>query len=79
MKRIAVCLFLCLTLLLTGCVSSMPGERKQAAQPLPTVRPGPEAPVGDTQSGRTVSAVLYLPSDDGSTLSATVREVYVDA
>lgn len=79
MKRIGVCLFLCLTLLLTGCVSSMPGERKRAAQPLPTVRPGPEAPVGDTQSGRTVSAVLYLPSDDGSTLSATVREVYVDA
>lgn len=79
MKRIGLCLLLCLTLALTGCVSSMPEERTEAAEPLPTVRPGPEAPVGDTQSDRTVSAVLYLPSTDGSTLSAAVRTVFVCA
>lgn len=79
MKRTGLCLLLCLTLLLTGCVSSMPRERTEASETLPTVRPGPEAPVGDTQSDRTIRAVLYLPSVDGSALSAAVRTIFVRA
>ena len=60
MRKTLICLLLCLTLLLGGCVSSMPVENEGPALPLPSVRPGPEAPMGDTQSDRSVSAVLYL-------------------
>lgn len=78
MRKTVLCLCLCATLLLGGCVSSMPAESKDAL-PLPSVRPGPDAPVGDTQSDRTISAVLYLPSADGSRLSAQVSRITVAA
>lgn len=77
MRKTLICLLLCLTLLLGGCVSSMPVENEGPALPLPSVRPGPEAPIGDTQSDRSVSAVLYLPTADSAQLSAQVREITV--
>lgn len=77
MRKIWICLLLCAVLLLGGCVSSMPVEYDGPAEPLPQVREGPQAPVGDSQSGRTFSAVLYVPNADGSQLSAQVREISV--
>lgn len=68
MRKIWICLLLCAVLLLGGCVSSMPVEY-DGRRALPQVREGPQAPVGDSQSGRTFSAVLYVPNADGSQLS----------
>lgn len=64
-KHLRVIAVLMLCALLTGCTaapSSVPGLS------LPTIAPGPEAPMGDTGLQHEVITTLYLPSLDGQSL-----------
>ena len=67
-KTQALCLLMCLCALLTGCEgsSAAPGPRVT----LPPVRLSYTAPENDVNQERTQSAVLYLPSADGTRLVA---------
>ncbi len=77
-KQILLAL-LCALLLLTGCAGNLPTERQSTGEALPDVRPGPVAPIGDSQSPRVADVVLYLPDADASRLVATVREVTIES
>ncbi len=72
-KRILAPL-LCALLALTGCASGVPGQKPPTGETLPPVWPGPSAPVGDSQTTRESSAILYLP-DALSRLTTTVRTI----
>lgn len=77
--RRTLCVLLCVLLsVLTGCASPLQEEQPSSASRLPDVRPGPEAPVGDSQSPRSSSAVLYVPSEDGTRLNTVVRTVTIE-
>ena len=75
MKKRCLAIALCFLLLpaLTGCVSDLLVEKESTGDTLPDVRPGPSAPVGDSQSDRRVSAVLYLPDAELTRLTAQDR------
>lgn len=81
MKKRCLAIALCFLLLpaLTGCVSDLLVEKESTGDTLPDVRPGPSAPVGDSQSDRRVSAVLYLPDAELTRLTAQDRTVSVEA
>lgn len=67
----------CLLLLLSGCVSTMLRERENPDVVLPEIRPGPQAPVGDSQKDWESTVVLYLPDADASRLQAVSRTIII--
>lgn len=60
-------------------MQSIPEEKQSTGQQLPAVRSGPEAVVGDSQSQRELSAVLYVPDADATRLSTQVRTVTIES
>lgn len=76
MKR-AMLLILCALLALGagGCVSSIPEEKASGGATLAPVREAPAAALGDSQSARDDSTVLYLPDTSLTRLAAVVRTV----
>ena len=65
-----LCLMLAsLLFFLSGCISSLPKEKEATDQRLPDIRSGPEAPLSDSQTSWTTSAVLYIPDADAARLN----------
>lgn len=78
-KRI-LCGWMCIALLcLSGCVSNTPVEKESVGYALPEVRSGPEAPVGDSQTDKSISAVLYIPDETATRLNAVVQTVTIES
>lgn len=77
MRRGLLLGLVCLLLLLTGCVSTMLKERENLDTVLPDIRPGPSAPIGDSQKDWYSTVVLYLPDADASRLQAVSRTITV--
>lgn len=78
-RRRILIIALCATLLLTGCVSSSPVEKTNSGQTLPTIRLGPDAPIGDSRSAYETDVLLYLPDANGTRLSGTTKKITIEA
>lgn len=79
-KRRLLCLMLAsLMFFLSGCISSLPKEKEATDQRLPEIRSGPEAPLSDSQTSWTTSAVLYVPDAEATRLNTVVQTVVVES
>lgn len=76
-KRAVLCGLLCACVGLGGCMNSTLTERSLSESPLAPIVVAYEAPQEDKTAPRTVSAVLYFLSYDGSQLLSEVRDVVI--
>lgn len=79
MKLALCCMLIASTLLMSGCVSRVLVEKDPIEDKLPEVRSGPEAPIGDSQTSWTSSAVLYVPDATASRLNTAVQTVVIQS
>ena len=75
-KNVGLCALICACLGLSGCATTLT-ERSLSESPLAPIDVPYQAPQADAAAPRTVSAVLYFLSYDGSQLLSEVREVEV--
>ncbi len=79
MRNRLLALMLCASLLLTGCASALPGANRTDNPALPSARPGPPAPVGDSQTPRDTNVILHIPDPTASRLTAIMRAITVQS
>ncbi|MDR1570264.1 MAG: GerMN domain-containing protein [Oscillospiraceae bacterium] len=74
-KRRAAAVLICMIPLFAGSCVDLALKERTDVRELPTVRPAPSAPIGDSQASETAQVSLYLPDQERVRLTAQVETI----